>query len=137
MKLLLLVLRASWKAVLLAGLIGAASGAASVGLVALIMHTLRDPDASTALAAALFGAELVLFRFGDRLFDSTFPILTLLGALGVMLVGSLRAAQAELARKIDQLTHFAPDTKPSQAGFLESGRGYSAFGWQVASGVRR
>ena len=47
MKLLLLLLRASWKTVFLAGLIGAASGAASVGLMALIMHTLRAPNGST------------------------------------------------------------------------------------------
>ena len=48
MNLLLLLLRASWKTVVLAGLIGAASGAASVGLVALILHTLRDPFGSSA-----------------------------------------------------------------------------------------
>jgi len=54
---------------------------------------------AAAIAAALLGVELVLFRFADRLFDSTFPVLTLLGALGVMLIGNLRAAQMELVRE--------------------------------------
>ncbi len=60
MKLLLVLLRASWKTVALAGLIGAASGAASVGLIVLIMHTLRDPGASTAATIRLFSALCVL-----------------------------------------------------------------------------
>ncbi len=60
---------------------------------------MRAVAIAVALAAALFGVELVLFRFADLLFDSTFPVLTLLGALGVMLVGNLRAAQAELTRE--------------------------------------
>lgn len=63
MKLLLVLLRASWKTVLLAGLIGAASGAASIGLIALIMHTLRDPGASTALTVGLFAALCVVILF--------------------------------------------------------------------------
>jgi serine phosphatase RsbU (regulator of sigma subunit)/CHASE2 domain-containing sensor protein len=54
---------------------------------------------AAAIVAVLFAFELGLFRFADRLFDSTFPVLTLLGALGVMLVGSLRAAQTELTRE--------------------------------------
>jgi len=60
MRLLLLLLRASWKTVILAGLIGAASGAASVGLVALIMYTLRDPNRSSAITMGLFGALCVV-----------------------------------------------------------------------------
>jgi putative ATP-binding cassette transporter len=70
MKTLLVILRASWKTVLLAGLIGAASGAASVGLIALIMHTLRDPQASTASAIGLFAAlcAVILFtRIGSQM----------------------------------------------------------------------
>ena len=52
-----------------------------------------------AIAAAFLGLELTLFRFANFLFDSTFPLLTLLAALGVMLVASLRAAEAELVRE--------------------------------------
>ena len=63
MKLLLVLLRASWKTVLLAGLIGAASGAASIGLIALIMHTLHDPHASTALTIGLFATLCVVILF--------------------------------------------------------------------------
>jgi adenylate cyclase len=59
----------------------------------------RAISIAVAIAAALFGVELVLFRFADLLFDSTFPVLTLLGALAVMLVGNLRAAQTELVRE--------------------------------------
>ena len=59
----------------------------------------RAVGIAVAIAAALFGVELTLFRFADRLFDSTFPVLTLFGALAVMLVGSLRAAQMELFRE--------------------------------------
>ena len=44
MRLILFLLRASWHIVLLAGVVGAASGAASVALVAMILHTLRDPQ---------------------------------------------------------------------------------------------
>jgi putative pyoverdin transport system ATP-binding/permease protein len=60
MRLLLRLLRTSWKTVLLAGLIGAASGAASVGLVALILHTLHDPSGSPAAAVGLFVALCVV-----------------------------------------------------------------------------
>jgi serine phosphatase RsbU (regulator of sigma subunit) len=59
----------------------------------------RAVGIAVAIAAALFGVELALFRFADRLFDSTFPVLTLFGALAVMLVGNLRAAQMELVRE--------------------------------------
>src|SRR5262249_33580016 len=59
---------------------------------------MRAVGIAVLIAAALFGVEIALFRLADRLFDSTFPVLTLLGALGVMLVGNLRAAQIELVR---------------------------------------
>jgi serine phosphatase RsbU (regulator of sigma subunit) len=60
---------------------------------------MRAVGIAVLITVALFGAEIVLFRFADRLFDSTFPVLTLLGALGVMLVGNLRAAHMELVRE--------------------------------------
>ncbi|MGA2253745.1 MAG: cyclic peptide export ABC transporter [Thermoguttaceae bacterium] len=69
MKLLLLLLRASWKTVFLAGLIGAASGAASVGLVTLILHTLRDPNGSSAATMGLFLAlclVVLITRVGSQ-----------------------------------------------------------------------
>ena len=50
---------------------------------------------AVAIAAALFGVQLALFRFADLLFDSTFPALTVVAALGVMLVASLRAAEKD------------------------------------------
>ena len=68
-----------------------------------------------AIAAALFGVELVLFRFADLLFDSTFPALTLLGALGVMLVGNLRAAEAELVREREAKQRIEGELAAAQA----------------------
>ncbi|MCY2994486.1 MAG: cyclic peptide export ABC transporter [Planctomycetota bacterium] len=56
MNLILFLTRASWRIVLLACLVGGASGAASVTLVALILHTLRAPDASTWSLVGLFAA---------------------------------------------------------------------------------
>lgn len=69
MRLLLFLLRASWRIVLLAGLVGAVSGAASVGLVALMLRTLRAPQASTWLMALLFAAlcaVVLVTRIGSQ-----------------------------------------------------------------------
>jgi adenylate cyclase len=79
----------------------AAALAAGLAVIWLLRYArpMRAVGIAVAMAAALFGVELALFRFADRLFDSTFPVLTLLGALGVMLVGNLRAAQMELVRE--------------------------------------
>ena len=69
MKLLLLLLRASWRSVVLAGLIGAASGVASVGLMALIMSTLRDPRGASLLTVGLFAAlcaAIFVTRIGSQ-----------------------------------------------------------------------
>jgi putative pyoverdin transport system ATP-binding/permease protein len=60
MRLFLRLLRTTWKTVLLAALIGAASGAASIGLVALILRTLNDPSGSTAAVVGLFAALCVV-----------------------------------------------------------------------------
>ena len=70
MRLVLLLLRASWRIVLLAGVVGGVSGAASVGLVALILHTLRDPDASSPRLIGLFAAfcaVVLLTRIGSQM----------------------------------------------------------------------
>ncbi len=79
------------------------AAALAAGLVVIWMlryaRPVRAVGVALAIAVALFGVELVLFRFADLLFDSTFPALTLLGALGVMLVGNLRATQGELVRE--------------------------------------
>ena len=79
----------------------AAALAAGLAVIWLLGYAspVRAVGIALAIAAALFGVELALFRFADRLFDSTFPVLTLLGALGVMLVGNLRAAQTELVHE--------------------------------------
>jgi adenylate cyclase len=79
----------------------AAALAAGLAVIWLLRYArpMRAVAIAVALAAALFVVELLLFRFADLLFDSTFPVLTLLGALGVMFVGNLRAAQAELVRE--------------------------------------
>ena len=75
----------------------------------------RAVTIALAIAAALFGIELVLFRFVDLLFDSTFPALTLLAALGVMLVASLRAAEAELVREREAKQRIEGELAAAQA----------------------
>ncbi len=64
MKLILFLLRASWRVVLLAALVGGVSGAASVGLVAMILHTLDTVEKANAAASAelvgLFAALCVV-----------------------------------------------------------------------------
>jgi len=79
----------------------AAALAAGLGVIWLLSYArpLRAVGIAVAITAALFGAELMLFRFADLLFDSTFPALTLSCALGAMLVGNLRATQGELVRE--------------------------------------
>jgi adenylate cyclase len=79
----------------------AAALAAGLAVIWLLSYArpMRAVGIAVLIAAALFGVEIVLFRFADLLFDSTFPTLTLLGVLGVMLVGNLRAAQIELVRE--------------------------------------
>ena len=79
----------------------AAALGAGLAVVWLLRYArpVRAVGIAVAIVAALFCVELALFRFADRLFDSTFPALTVLGALGVMLVGNLRAAEMELVRE--------------------------------------
>jgi adenylate cyclase len=79
----------------------AAALAAGLAVIWLLGYArpMRAVGIAVAIAAVLFGVEIAVFRFADRLFDSTFPVLTLLGALGVMLVGNLRAAQMELVHE--------------------------------------
>ena len=60
MKLIVFLLRASWRVVLAAGLVGGLSGVASVGLLALITQTLQNPKAAPALLAGLFIALCVV-----------------------------------------------------------------------------
>ncbi len=54
MGLIWFLLRASWPKALAASLMGAISGAASIGLVVAILHTLRSPDFSPAVPMLLF-----------------------------------------------------------------------------------
>jgi putative ATP-binding cassette transporter len=56
MRLFLLLLKNSWRVVVLAMLAGIISGVASVGLIALVNKTLSNPHASTATTIGLFAA---------------------------------------------------------------------------------
>jgi len=60
MKLILLLLRSSWQVVLLASLVGGVSGIASMSLIAIIHHSLRQADASTTLMTAFIGICVVV-----------------------------------------------------------------------------
>ena len=79
----------------------AAALAAGLAVIGLLRYArpMRGVAVAVVIVAAFFGVELALFRFADLLFDSTFPVLTLLAALGVMVVAILRAAEAELMRE--------------------------------------
>jgi len=70
---------------------------------------------AVGIVGAFFGLELLLFRFAGFLFDSTFPVLTLLAALGVMLVASLRASQAELVREREATQRIEGELSAAQA----------------------
>ena len=95
----------------------AAALAAGLAVIWLLRYArpMHAVGIAVALAAALFVVELLLFRFADLLFDSTFPVLTLLGALGVMLVGNLRAAQAELVREREAKQRIEGELAAAQA----------------------
>ena len=77
--------------------------ALAAGLAAIwLLHYSRPARAAAivlATVAALIGFELASFRLAGLLFDGTYPAVTLLAAFGVMLVGTLRAAEAELVRE--------------------------------------
>ena len=95
----------------------AAALAAGLAVIWLLSYArpVRAIGIVAVIATALFCVELALFRFADRLFDATFPALTLLGALGVMLVGNLRAAQMELAREREAKQRVAGELAAAQA----------------------
>jgi putative ATP-binding cassette transporter len=61
MKLLTFLFRASWPTVVLSIVLGAVSGLASIGLIALIYLVLRSPGASTAYLAAAFASLCLVF----------------------------------------------------------------------------
>jgi adenylate cyclase len=75
----------------------------------------RAATIALAIVGAFFGLELLLFRFAGFLFDSTFPALTLLAALGVMLVASLRAAEGELVREREAKQRIEGELSAAQA----------------------
>ena len=78
MKLILFLLRASWRVVLLAAVIGGISGAASVALVAMIMKTLNEmANGHAAAAGELVGYFVaicvVILLTASRLPSAPFP----------------------------------------------------------------
>ena len=91
--------------------------AAGLVVIWLVRYTrlVRAIGLAMALAAALAGLELVLFRFAGLLFDSTFPVMTLLAALGVMLVASLRAAEEEVRRNREATQRLEGELAAAQA----------------------
>jgi serine phosphatase RsbU (regulator of sigma subunit) len=95
----------------------AAALAAGLAVIWLLCYArpVRGVVIAVVIVAALFGVELALFRFADLLFDSTFPVLTLLAALGVMLVANLRAAEAELVREREAKQRIEGELAAAQA----------------------
>jgi cyclic peptide transporter len=79
MRLILFLLRASWRAALVGGLVGMGSGIASMGLVALIYCTLSNPGAASLRVVGLFAALCVvvlLTRVGSQILLSRLTLTT-------------------------------------------------------------
>jgi len=95
----------------------AAALVAGLAVVWLLPYSrpVRAVAIALAIVGAFFGLELLLFRFAGFLFDSTFPVLTLLAALGVMLVGSLRAAEGKLVREREEKQRIEGELAAAQA----------------------
>jgi adenylate cyclase len=91
--------------------------AVGLGVIWLLRYDRPVRAAVIALAtvAGLIGFELALFRFADLLFDGTYPAVTLLAAFGVMLVGTLRAAEAELGREREAKQRYEGELATAQA----------------------
>jgi CHASE2 domain-containing sensor protein len=77
------------------------AAALAAGLAAIFLLNYMRPARAVAIAAAivagLIGSGLVSFWFAGLLFDGIYPAVTLMAAVGAMLVGSLRAAGKELS----------------------------------------
>lgn len=70
MKLLFFLLKASWRTVLLAALVGGLSGGASIAMVAFILRALHQPGGSSATVAWLFAGLcliVLLTRIGSNM----------------------------------------------------------------------
>jgi adenylate cyclase len=91
--------------------------AAGLGAIWLLRYDRPMRAASFALAtiAGLIGFELLSFGFAGLLFDGTFPALTVLAAFGIMLVGTLRAAEAELRRHREATQRFEGELAAARA----------------------
>jgi adenylate cyclase len=70
---------------------------------------------SVAIAVVPVGAELALFRSAGVLFDGVYSALTSLAAFAVMLVGTLRAEEAELRREGELKQRMAGELSAAQA----------------------
>jgi adenylate cyclase len=75
----------------------------------------RAAAVAVAAVAGLIGLELLLFRFTNLLFDSTYPALSLLAAFGVMLVATLRAAEEEIRRHREATQRFEGELAAARA----------------------
>ena len=75
----------------------------------------RAAGITVALVAGLVGFELAAFGLAGLLFDGTYPALTLLVAFGVMLVGNLRASEANLRREREDKQRLEGELTAAQA----------------------
>jgi len=93
--------------------------ALAAGLAAIWLLRYDRPARAAAIVlatvAALIGFELASFRLAGLLFDGTYPAVTLLAAFGIMLVGTLRAAEAELVREREAKQRFEGELAAAQS----------------------
>ena len=101
-KLVLLLLRSSWRMVVLASLIGGASGAASVAMLVVIDRTLRDPIAHSAPLAWYF-VGLCAFVFFTNLASRILLTRLTQNSISQVLMALCRSFLAAPLRRLEEI----------------------------------
>jgi len=70
---------------------------------------------AVAIVACLMCLEMASFRFAGLLLDGSYAAATMLAAFGVMLIGTLRAAEAELGRERAEKQRYEGELAAAQA----------------------
>jgi adenylate cyclase len=91
--------------------------AAGLGAVWMLRYErpVRAAGIALALIVILMATEAATFRWAGVLFDGSYPAATMLAAFGVMLVGTLRAAEAELRLEREAIQRYEGELAAAQA----------------------
>ena len=90
--------------------------AAGLGAIWLLRYDrpVRAAAIAMAIVAGLMCVEAASFWYAGLLLDGSYPAVTLVAAFGVMLVGTLRAAEAELDRERDEKQRYEGELAAAQ-----------------------